>query len=279
MFKNIFESCTMYNKSITFPLLSLILLLFTACKDSNSPCISTQLEEKQIGAWVQTHNKTESEIIKVNPCYIKENSLHSLKEYFGFKPKTLAEENTIRNQLQADTNYTVATYYIDAQNGSDDNSGTSKDNAWNTIRHMQSQKIPKKSTILLKRGQTHWIEDSSDSIKFTGNNGYILVSAYGEGEMPIIEPKKNRDDIIWTNNNDGTWSTTVNMLISRMWINNKEVYKSIPEENEKIDKFYPWEIIKTETESKINLLSSINPNNQKVEFYQRENSILINKNG
>ena len=79
----------------------------------------------------------------------------------------------------------ATTYYVDATNGNDNNSGTSPATAWQTIRKINSSVFLPGDFILFKRGEI-W---HSQLFYFTssGNAGNrITIGAYGEGAKPII---------------------------------------------------------------------------------------------
>lgn len=76
------------------------------------------------------------------------------------------------------------TYYVDSVNGSDSNSGTSPENAWQSLDRAASVTYSAGDRILLKRGAVF------DSIFSTRGSGTaevpITVSCYGEGDLPVI---------------------------------------------------------------------------------------------
>jgi hypothetical protein len=80
-----------------------------------------------------------------------------------------------------DENHPEVSYYIDATNGNDNNSGTSPDSAWQTLNKINRVPIYAGGKILLKRG-----ENFSGTLEITGK-GFpekrILIDAYGEGEI------------------------------------------------------------------------------------------------
>lgn len=79
----------------------------------------------------------------------------------------------------------AATYYVDAQNGSDSNSGTSPDNAWRTIQKINNSILLPGDIVLLKRGCV-WQE--SLQIYHPGDiDNPISFGAYGAGEKPVFD--------------------------------------------------------------------------------------------
>lgn len=73
------------------------------------------------------------------------------------------------------------TYYLDATNGDDTNSGLSADDAWKTLKRTENLSMEKGSKLLLKRGETF-----KGELKITGNGvsqAPIFIDAYGEGKQ------------------------------------------------------------------------------------------------
>jgi len=78
----------------------------------------------------------------------------------------------------------ATTYYVDATNGSDKNSGTSPPNAWKTIAKVNNSSFNPGDFILFKRGE-EWREELI--VPSSGSSGNpIIFGAYGSGDMPII---------------------------------------------------------------------------------------------
>ena len=93
---------------------------------------------------------------------------------FGFCPAVCA----------ADT--PGATYYIDAENGSNENTGTSESEPWQTLDRISANdgEIKPGDTILLKCGQTF---TTPVGLPVSGEEGRpVTLSSYGEGEKPLI---------------------------------------------------------------------------------------------
>ena len=77
-----------------------------------------------------------------------------------------------------------ATYYVDAKDGNDTNSGTSPSSAWKSLEKINTFQFEPGDSILLKRGAT-WREQLNFSS--SGAEGRpIVLDAYGNGEMPLI---------------------------------------------------------------------------------------------
>ena len=77
-----------------------------------------------------------------------------------------------------------ATYYVDAKNGNDDNSGTSASNAWKSLEKLNLFQFQPGDLVLFKRGEI-WREQLN--FPSSGSAGRpIVLDAYGEGALPII---------------------------------------------------------------------------------------------
>ena len=83
----------------------------------------------------------------------------------------------------------AATYYIDAEDGNDSNSGLSEGDAFQTISKVNTitPSLNPGDEVLFKRGQTH---TSNETLNLSGINGTetekIVISAYGSGSDPIL---------------------------------------------------------------------------------------------
>jgi len=100
----------------------------------------------------------------------------------------------------------ATTYYVDATNGNDNNSGTSPESAWKTINKVNNSYFYPSDSILFKRGEV-WREQLI--IPSSGSPGNpITFGAYGSGDNPII----NGSDLIkgWTNYSGKLWQSTCN---------------------------------------------------------------------
>ena len=125
--------------------------------------------------------------------------------------------NSIRHDIIASPNpesytgynnaeYTGATYYVDATEGSDNNDGTTPETAWKTINKVNSASLAAGSKVLFQRGETF--------------RGYIQAKAgvyygaYGEGVKPNIygSDKNYADTSLWVEESAGIWKTTVSYL-------------------------------------------------------------------
>ena len=97
------------------------------------------------------------------------------------------------------------TYYVDATNGNDENTGTSIYNAWKKIAKVNYTHFMPGDSILFKRGET-WREmlviQSSGSVA-----NHIIIGAYGTGDRPII--KGSNLVTVWTIHNENIWKATL----------------------------------------------------------------------
>ena len=75
-------------------------------------------------------------------------------------------------------------YYIDAQNGSDKNSGTSPSLAWQTLAFASGETLGPGDSLLLKRG-CQWMEGFECNAKGSPGKPFYL-GAYGSGSAPVI---------------------------------------------------------------------------------------------
>lgn len=80
---------------------------------------------------------------------------------------------------------TNTTYYVDATNGSDSNTGTSQATPWKTLAKVNATTFSQGDSILLRAGQ-EWIEQLKP--KGSGVSGNpITIGAYGDGPRPYID--------------------------------------------------------------------------------------------
>lgn len=77
-----------------------------------------------------------------------------------------------------------ATYYVDATNGKDTNTGLSEAAAWKTIAKVNASRFSPGDQILLKRGEI-WREQLTVPSSGSSENS-ITFGAYGSGTPPII---------------------------------------------------------------------------------------------
>ena len=110
------------------------------------------------------------------------------------------------------------TYYVDANSGSDDNTGTQEDAPWKTLDKVNATTFAPGDRILLKAGSVWqgqlWPRGSGDAEK------RINIDRYGEGGNPIINGAGTVDDTVYLYNQE-YWS-----------INNLEITNLHPDNND-----------------------------------------------
>lgn len=75
-------------------------------------------------------------------------------------------------------------YYLDSQHGSDDKSGTTSDNAWQSLSMINDVTLQPGDSVLFKCGSV-W--DGPFAPQGSGSEGHqIVVSKYGSGSLPRI---------------------------------------------------------------------------------------------
>ncbi|MHA1360609.1 MAG: PKD domain-containing protein [Candidatus Helarchaeota archaeon] len=96
----------------------------------------------------------------------------------------------------------ATTYYVDATNGNDDNSGTSPGSAWKTIAKVNDSFFNPGDSILFKKGEI-WRERLSPASSGSSVTP-ITFASYGIGNKPII----NGADLInnWSAEGSNKWS-------------------------------------------------------------------------
>ncbi|GGZ87292.1 right-handed parallel beta-helix repeat-containing protein [Algibacter mikhailovii] len=90
----------------------------------------------------------------------------------------------IDEKPQPITDVYTGIYFVDSENGSDKNSGYTKDTAWKSLSKVSSSKFKPGDQIKFKKGQRfngHLVFSNSG----TANNP-IVITSYGEGSKPII---------------------------------------------------------------------------------------------
>ncbi len=111
----------------------------------------------------------------------------------------------------------AATYYVDATNGSDSNSGTSPEIAWKTINKVNNSSFNPGDSILFKKGET-WREQLI--VPSSGSPGNpITFGAYGSGDNPLIIGSNDYDDPAkWTDLGSNKWATANSSFTSEVKI-------------------------------------------------------------
>lgn len=83
----------------------------------------------------------------------------------------------------------AATYYLDAENGNDNNNGLTELSAWQTFKNVNSKQLLSGDTILFKRGTVF-----DGVLELNGEGNFInpiLIAAYGHGDKPIVNAPDN----------------------------------------------------------------------------------------
>ena len=83
-------------------------------------------------------------------------------------------------------------YYVDSEQGDDQNAGTTPERAWKTLSRAGSAPLKAGEKLLLRRGRTFM-----GPLEITGcgtEEAPILVSGYGDGPMPVIQ---GQDSAMW----------------------------------------------------------------------------------
>ena len=84
-------------------------------------------------------------------------------------------------------------YYVSSSSGNDEADGRSPETAWKTFRNVNARSLVAGEKVLLKRGDVF-----SERLEILGQgreNAWIEISAYGEGEKPVIRLQNRADDI------------------------------------------------------------------------------------
>ncbi|MFD2115111.1 S-layer homology domain-containing protein [Paenibacillus yanchengensis] len=95
-------------------------------------------------------------------------------------------------------NATGTTYYIDNTDGEDSNSGTTEDDAWQTLDKVNATTFLPGDQILFKAGET-W----SGQLYPKGSgaeNKFITIGMYGTGDKPIIAGEGNVESTVYLYN-------------------------------------------------------------------------------
>ncbi len=126
----------------------------------------------------------------------------------------------------------ATTYYVDATNGNDNNTGLSQITAWQTISKVNSSNFSPGDNILFKRGEI-WRE--ALVVPSSGSSGNpITFDAYGSGNNPIISGRRLIPDWSipgnWVQNNN-VWSINLDSDPYRLFLSGIEYIEAETEEN------------------------------------------------
>ena len=103
------------------------------------------------------------------------------------------------------------TYYVDAENGNDDNDGTTPDTAWKTLAKASSiRQLKEGGSILLKAGSV-WNGEQLTVKNAQGTKEKpVVIGSYGEGAKPVI------------NGNGANWDSSTKEELAAVHIYNSE---------------------------------------------------------
>jgi parallel beta-helix repeat protein len=96
------------------------------------------------------------------------------------------------------SNILPAVYYINSENGNDNNSGTSADNSWKSLRKVNYFTFKPGDSVLFKKNST-W--KGQLLITQNGSPGNpVVYSNYGSGNLPVIDGNNSEHYCIYVNN-------------------------------------------------------------------------------
>ncbi|MDO8988604.1 MAG: right-handed parallel beta-helix repeat-containing protein [Sideroxyarcus sp.] len=99
---------------------------------------------------------------------------------------------------------TQSAYYIDADSGSDLNTGFNSTSAWKSLAQIAAAPVPAGSTIYLKRGSV-WYE------QLTLPDSLITIDAYGDSALSLPRIDGSRLVGSWTDEGGGIYSAAVTL--------------------------------------------------------------------
>ncbi|MFH0920519.1 MAG: choice-of-anchor Q domain-containing protein [Fibrobacterota bacterium] len=110
-------------------------------------------------------------------------------------------------------NAMAASYYVDATNGSNTNTGLSPATAWKTIDKVNGSALVAGDSVLFKKGETF----RGSLIPCSGSSsGYITYGAYGTGNKPkLLASYQRNSPSDWAGEGGNIWKTSyqpVNMV-------------------------------------------------------------------
>lgn len=119
----------------------------------------------------------------------------------------------------------ATTYYVDATNGNDNQSGLSPATAWQNLWKIRASNPQPSDTFLLKRGE-HWAGNQMYITASGTFNQPIVYSSYGSGDLPIISaitPIVGSDMASnWTDTGGNIWTFSLNNSPGRLWLDGVE---------------------------------------------------------
>jgi hypothetical protein len=128
-------------------------------------------------------------------------------------------------------------YYIDASNGNDSNSGTSPQQAWQTIGKVNGFALLPGDSVLFKRGEVFRGNLVPGSGSVLGN---ITYCDYGKGSKPKLLGSIQKDSLFdWENQGGNIWSTSKQHLIDTIHLLGAELLPN-PDFNTGAENWYEW---------------------------------------
>ncbi len=110
-----------------------------------------------------------------------------------------------------------ATNYYIASNGNDDASGKTKNTPWESINKLNKQKLRPGDTVFFHAGDR--FEGSIKLNKSGKQDKPIVITSYGEGNLPVITGASNVLNI--AKESDNIYSANVSHTIHNLYINDK----------------------------------------------------------
>ncbi len=98
------------------------------------------------------------------------------------------------NEEEAEERTQAAVFYVDAENGNDENDGMSEETAWKTVSKAAANIYIPGDRLLFRRGQT--FGGTFITIGSGSEESPVVVSAYGEGSDPVLNGKSTMTFII-----------------------------------------------------------------------------------
>ena len=117
---------------------------------------------------------------------ISDMSYMKVKIVIGFLTALICFSLVLNTHTEAQI---TTTYFVDCINGNDANTGTSQQNAWQTISKANSAPLQPGDTLRFKRGCTFTsrLEAAWDGTEANP----ITIGAYGSGDKPLIQTDTN----------------------------------------------------------------------------------------
>jgi len=99
----------------------------------------------------------------------------------------------------------MTTYYVSDSDGSDSDTGLTEALAWKTLAKVNGTTLVAGDIVLLKRGDTWWLQTLSMTDTASSGNP-IIVDVYGAGAKPIIQGARlsTESGLRWTASGSGT---------------------------------------------------------------------------